>query len=154
MHSLCINFRILKRLGMRFHFVLDWWKSHIPSVTLWYNNWDQLPVPGISAVGLPQCQSLPGPGGCCRVSDSVLWACSTPRQRADLAGLDLLQPKRAGGWGGEDLHGWSSVTGRYTGGERGKEKGGRRKGGETPPWQLTHQCVLPKGKRKEAVNIY
>lgn len=118
-------------------------------MTLSYNKWDRSPVPGISAVGLPQCQSHPGPDGCCRVCDSVLWACSIPRQTDDPAGLDLLQPRRAGGWGGE-VHGESSVTGGYMGGERGKEKGGRRRGGEIAPWQLTHRCVLPEKKKKES----
>lgn len=117
-------------------------------MTLWYNNWDQSPVPGISAIGSPRYRSLPGPGGRCRVADSVLWACSTPQQRAGLAGLDLLRPKSGGCWGGEDLHEWTSLTGKNRGGERGQERGGRRKGGETAPWQLTHRCALPEEKKE------
>lgn len=97
------------------------------------------PLPGSAPSCSPQYQTCPGPAGCCGVSDSWLWACSTLRWRVGSAEPGQRRPQPAEFHEGGNLDGWSYVRRRSE-----ETRGGR---GEAAPWLLICRRVLPDRKQ-------
>lgn len=104
----------------------------------------QSPVPGSAASGSPRYHTPPGPVGCCGVSGSLPWACSTLRWRVGSAETGQHQPQQAEFYDGGHLDGWAFVTRRR----------GRGEAAEMAPWLLICWCALPDRRDRTSWVIY